>query len=548
MPLDTVEDGRPARVLSGHLALVEVDVPEPGPGQVLISVVAAGVNRADLAQSRGQYDPPPGVPSWAGLGLECAGVVARVGAGVSGVDEGDAVCALVVAGACADFCVAQASCLMPLPLVGIDPSADPRWGPGFHPISDQEAVESLGDVAGAPVGDGGSRSSTHVGRAARPGPGARGAGTTGAEGVAGGPGGGGGVGDVDRANGTGGAGGPDGTSARGAGTTDAGGVAGGPDGGGGVGDLAGPDGTGGAGGPDEGGRVGDVAGPDGIGGTDGAGRSVDAHLEPALAGRADLAVAPAPLTAKGPVARDTWSRPERADTPDPAARLQLGRERAPFVLAATLVEAAATSWSALVDIAGVAVDPFVNSDRGTTVLVHGGTGSVGSTAIQLARTLGCRVLATAGSRERALTCVTLGAEAALDRHEDVAEFVRVQTGGRGVDVVVDVSGGGLLRANLASLARGGTLVVIGLLGGPHADLDLGLLLTRGLTIRGQTLRSLPQVRRSRLCDSLVTHVWPMVRRGRIRPVLAGAWSLEDAARAHDSVLHAPTIGSHVLIP
>lgn len=219
---------------------------------------------------------------------------------------------------------------------------------------------------------------------------------------------------------------------------------------------------------------------------------------------------------------------------------------APHVLAALLVEASATAWMALVTVGGLSTEPAANAGR--CVLIHGGTGSVGSVAIQLARALGVKVLATAGSPDRAVDCVTLGAHAALDRHDDLVAFVDTHTQRRGVDLVLDVTGGPALGPNVEVLDRGGILVVIGLLGGPHGDLDLARLLSRDLTVRGTTLRSRTVPAKAQICSAVETHVWPLVRRGLLRPVLAGMAPLAEAAAVHDSVRRGGALGGWVLLP
>lgn len=219
---------------------------------------------------------------------------------------------------------------------------------------------------------------------------------------------------------------------------------------------------------------------------------------------------------------------------------------APHVLATLLVEASATAWMALVTVGGLSTVPEENAGR--CVLVHGGTGSVGSIALQVARALGVKVLATAGSPQRAADCVSLGAHAALDRHDDLVPFVEQHTDGRGVDLVLDVAGGPSLGTNVAVLARGGVLVVIGLLGGSSGELDLSRMLVRDLTVRATTLRSRTVPAKAEICAALETHVWPLVRRGLVRPVFAGLAPLTGAATVHDSLVRGGRVGGWVLLP
>lgn len=255
---------------------------------------------------------------------------------------------------------------------------------------------------------------------------------------------------------------------------------------------------------------------------------------------------PLPLTPLNPAADPRFTPGFSALSDQDVLSSGLNPRLGPHILGATLVEAAATAWMGLVDVGGLSVDRADNAAR--TVLVHGGTGSVGTIALQLARALGAKVLATAGSPERAVACVSLGAHAALDRHGNLSAFVDAHTHGRGVDVVLDVSGGSGLATNVGVLARHGILVVIGLVGGNHGDLDMARLLSRDLTVRGTTLRARPTWDKARICEALETHVWPLVRRGLVRPVLAGVAPLEDAASLHRAVREGGRIGARVLLP
>lgn len=260
----------------------------------------------------------------------------------------------------------------------------------------------------------------------------------------------------------------------------------------------------------------------------------------------DPLVLPLPLTSLNPGADPRFNPGFSTLGDDSVLSRGLDPSLAPHVLAALLVEASATSWMVLVTAGGLSPAPADNEGR--CILIHGGTGSVGSVAIQVARALGVKVLATAGSPERAVDCVSLGAHAALDRHDDLAAFVDRHTDGRGVDLVLDVGGGPSLGANVSVLARGGILVVIGLLGGPTGDLDLARMLSHDLTVRATTLRSRTIPEKTHICSALETHVWPLVRRGLVRPVLAGVAPLTDAARAHATVRRGGTPGGWVLLP
>jgi putative PIG3 family NAD(P)H quinone oxidoreductase len=295
-----------------HLGLGQVPTPPLGPGEVLIAVSAAGVNRADLLQARGLYPPPPGASEV--LGLEVAGVVAAVGAGVRDWLPGDEVCALLPGGGYAEFAAADAGCVLPVP-------------------------------AGVALGE-----------------------------------------------------------------------------------------------------------------------------------------------------------------------------------AAALPEATCTVWSSFA-AGGLAA--------GMTVLVHGGSGGIGTAAIQIGAALGADVLATAGGTRRAQRCVDLGARDAFDyRSGDFAPWVREATGGRGADVILDVVGARYLGANLGALADEGALVVIGLLGGARVEVDLGLVVGRRLRLVGTSLRSRTVAAKAGIVAAVRQTVWPWLEAKTVRPVVDRTLPMRDAALAH----------------
>ena len=193
---------------------------------------------------------------------------------------------------------------------------------------------------------------------------------------------------------------------------------------------------------------------------------------------------------------------------------------------------------------------------GETLLVHGGSGGVGSLAVQLGAALGARVLTTAGGPDRAARAAGLvgtdaraGAVTGIDhRAEDVVARVRELTEGRGVDVVLDVLGGGGLADNLRCLAIGGRLAVIGLQQGRRGELDLGLLLSRRATVLGTTLRSRPQEEKARIVAAVREQVWPLVADGQVRPVVHAVLPLDQAARAHTMLESGEVFGKVLLRP
>ncbi|WP_369824622.1 NAD(P)H-quinone oxidoreductase [Cellulosimicrobium sp. CUA-896] len=192
-----------------------------------------------------------------------------------------------------------------------------------------------------------------------------------------------------------------------------------------------------------------------------------------------------------------------------------------LVDAAALPEAACTVWSNVVDVGHLTA--------GERLLVHGGSGGVGTLAVQVGAALGARVAVTAGGRARADRCLALGADLAVDhREEDFVEAVRSASDGHGADVILDVVGAAYLDRNLRALATGGRLVVIGMQQGARAELDLGRLLARRATVAGTTLRARPAAEKARIVRDVLAHVWPMVEDGRVRPVVHARVPLDEA--------------------
>ncbi len=185
--------------------------------------------------------------------------------------------------------------------------------------------------------------------------------------------------------------------------------------------------------------------------------------------------------------------------------------------------------------------------RGETLLVHGGTSGIGTTAIQLARAFGARAIATAGSDEKCRACVTLGAHAAINyRTEDFVSRVKDLTANVGADVILDIIGGDYLPRNLEALALEGRLVQIGLQGGAKAQVNLVGLLQRRLTITGSTLRARRPDEKGRIARELEAHVWPLLAAGTVKPVIHATFTLEQVAEAHRLLDTSTHIGKIVL--
>ena len=210
-----------------------------------------------------------------------------------------------------------------------------------------------------------------------------------------------------------------------------------------------------------------------------------------------------------------------------------------MVEGAALPEAAATAWSTF-DAARLR--------PGETVLVHGGSGGVGALAVQIAAATGARVIATAGGPDRVARCAGLGADVTVDHRGDVVGAVLEATGGRGVDVVLDVVGAAALAANLRMLGTGGRLAVIGLQGGRRGELDLGTLLAKRATVLGTTLRSRPPAEKAAIMAAVGERVWPMVAAGRVRPVVHATVPLGEADRALALLAAGEAFGKVLLVP
>ena len=210
-----------------------------------------------------------------------------------------------------------------------------------------------------------------------------------------------------------------------------------------------------------------------------------------------------------------------------------------LVDAAALPEVVCTVWSNVFMTAGL--------QQGETVLLHGGSSGIGTMAIQLASAVGARVAVTAGSQAKLDACRELGADILINYKEsDFVEELREETEGRGADVILDVVGAKYLPRNVDALAPNGRLVVIGMQGGRTGELDLGALLSKRGAVIATSLRARPVAEKATIVKAVREHVWPMVERGEVRPVIQEVLPLERAADAHRILEESNHIGKVLL--
>jgi NADPH2:quinone reductase len=210
-----------------------------------------------------------------------------------------------------------------------------------------------------------------------------------------------------------------------------------------------------------------------------------------------------------------------------------------FAEAAALPETHFTVWSNVFDRAHLA--------PGESLLVQGGTSGIGVAAIQIAAALGNTVFATAGSDDKCRACEALGARRAINyRGEDFVVVVRELTAGRGADVILDMVAGDYVPREIECLADDGRLVIIALLGGAKATVDLGAILRRRLVLTGSTLRPRPVEFKAGIAKKLRATVWPLIENGRVKPMLFKTFALADAAAAHELMESSQHIGKIAL--
>jgi putative PIG3 family NAD(P)H quinone oxidoreductase len=210
-----------------------------------------------------------------------------------------------------------------------------------------------------------------------------------------------------------------------------------------------------------------------------------------------------------------------------------------MVEAAAIPETFFTVWTNLFDRG--------RCKAGDTVLIHGGSSGIGTTAIQLAVAKGARVFATAGSDDKARACERLGAVRGINyRTEDFVEVMRAQTGGQGVDVILDMVAGSYVARNMEIAALEGRIVMISLIGGSRAEINMGVIMTKRLTLTGSTLRIRTVAQKAAVADAVRENVWPLLAAGKVRPVIHATFPLAEASEAHRLMETSNHIGKIVL--
>ncbi|MDP3334908.1 MAG: NAD(P)H-quinone oxidoreductase [Methylococcaceae bacterium] len=210
-----------------------------------------------------------------------------------------------------------------------------------------------------------------------------------------------------------------------------------------------------------------------------------------------------------------------------------------FIHAAALPETFFTVWSNVFDRARL--------QPGETLLVHGGGSGIGTTAIQLAKAFNTKVFVTAGSTEKCQSCLQLGADAAINYHdEDFVDVILNLTQNKGVDVILDMVGGNYLPRNIKCMADDARLVQIAVQNSPKTDINLLPIMLKRLTITGSTLRARNDAFKANIARQLLINVWPLLVTGKIKPIIHSTFSLSDAAKAHELMESSQHFGKIIL--
>lgn len=210
------------------------------------------------------------------------------------------------------------------------------------------------------------------------------------------------------------------------------------------------------------------------------------------------------------------------------------------VRAAAVPETFFTVWANLFQMAGLT--------EGESVLIHGGSSGIGTTAIQLAKAFGATAYATVGSKEKSEACEKLGATKAINyKTEDFAEVIKAETDGKGVDVVLDMIGASYFEKNLSVLAKDGCLSIIAFLGGNMAEkVNLSPIMVKRLTVTGSTMRPRTADEKRAIRDELLSEVWPLLEEGKVGPVIHSVVPFDDVVEAHRLMETSSHIGKIVM--
>ena len=210
-----------------------------------------------------------------------------------------------------------------------------------------------------------------------------------------------------------------------------------------------------------------------------------------------------------------------------------------FIQAAALPETFFTVWSNVFNRGGL--------QTGESVLIHGGSSGIGTTAIQLAKAFGCTVYVTAGSEEKCQRCLALGADAAINYHQD--DFVAVikqLTAQQGVNLILDIIGGDYFPRNLKCLALEGRLVQIAIQNGNTSEINLWSVMAKRLTITGSTLRGRDDDFKGQITEQLRQQVWPLLENGSVKPIIDSVFPLASAEQAHQRLISGQHFGKIIL--
>lgn len=218
----------------------------------------------------------------------------------------------------------------------------------------------------------------------------------------------------------------------------------------------------------------------------------------------------------------------------------------PIPVGLTLTEAAClpetffTVWTNVFERGGL--------KQGEWFMVHGGTSGIGTTAIQLAKAFGAKVIATAGSADKVAACLKLGADVAIDyKTQDFAAEAWAATGKKGVDVILDMVGGDYAQRNIDCAAMDGRIVQIATLGGPRGTVDLRKIMVRRLVLTGSTLRPRSVEQKASIARALEEKVWPLLNAGKLRPQMFATFKLSEASKAHELMESSAHVGKIALV-